>query len=251
MKALLSGGDPASAEADWHPMPACLTAREARRLSPHIRLALSAAEPIAPALPEDAGWVFASSSGEGETLHVILEAIRRPELLIQPIRFQNSVHNAASGQWTIATRRRGPVTSIAAYDDTVGVGLLKALMQVTLEQRAVGLIVFDGALPPPLHEKRPVACSMAMAVALAPAEVATLQDLAVIEGRLGDGSPQLPETACERRFAETGNPVAAAVPLLSAIFGAGGTSGGVEVAPTIRLGVGGARALHVTVEPAA
>ncbi len=248
---VLLGGGHIQAAPNWNPTLACLTAREARRLSPHTRLALSVAEQVAPALPEDAGWVFASSSGEGETLQVILEAISRPDLLIQPLRFQNSVHNAAAGQWTIAARRQGPATSIAAYDETVGVGLLKALMQVALEQRAVGLIMFDGPLPPPLHEKRPVDCAMALAMALAPASTAASGDLAVIEGRLVDEVPEPlepPDNASAGCFAETGNPIAAAVPLLSAIIGAGSAA---ATAHVIRLGVGGSRALHVSVEPVA
>ncbi|MEX0759684.1 MAG: hypothetical protein WD100_08900, partial [Tistlia sp.] len=71
--------------------PACLPPRAARRVSPQIRLALAVAERIAPVLPRDAGWVFASAAGESETLKVILEALREPEMMIQPLRFQNAV----------------------------------------------------------------------------------------------------------------------------------------------------------------
>ncbi|MEM9736385.1 MAG: beta-ketoacyl synthase chain length factor, partial [Pseudomonadota bacterium] len=117
-------GDLAAEVLPTEAAPACLSPRQAKRLSPQIRLALAVAERLGAALPEEAAWVFASSMGEGETLNVILEALRAPDMLIQPTRFQNAVHNAAGGQWTIAAGLRGPVTSIAGYDETVGAGLL-------------------------------------------------------------------------------------------------------------------------------
>ncbi len=152
----------------WKPAPACLPRRQALRLSDSTRLAIMAAEQIADAVPEQAAWVFASSTGESRTLNGILAALSQPEILIQPLRFQNSVHNAAQGQWSIVAHATGPATSIAAYDDSVGAGLLKAMMQAALEKTAVGLVVFDAPFPPPLHEKRRFDLPMAAALALSP-----------------------------------------------------------------------------------
>lgn len=192
--------------------PACLPSRAARRLSPAIRLALSAAEEVGPALPGTAPWVFASSVGEGETLNEILRSLLAPEMLVQPLRFQNAVHNAASGQWTIAKGLRGAVTSIAGHDHTAGAGLLKALMQVRLEETPVGVVIYDAPLPPPLHEKRPFAASLAVALALAPGGTGPR-----ICAEVGPGTPSDPQHSASRLLAATGNPAAAILPLLEAI----------------------------------
>src|SRR3546814_1544843 len=116
----------------------------------------------------EAGWVLASSLGEGETLQVILEALREPDMMIQPLRFQNSVHNAAAGQWSIAAGVTGPITSIAAHDETVGAGFVKAGLQVTLEERSVGLVFYDAPMPEPLNAKRPLGLPLAAGFALSP-----------------------------------------------------------------------------------
>ena len=208
-------GAPIAAVDGWRPSPAGLPPRQARRLSVGIALAIAAAEQIAPVLPRDAPWVFASSVGEGETLAEILAALARPEIMIQPLRFQNAVHNAAQGQWSILAGAEGPATSIAAYDDTVGAGLLKAAMQVLLERRPVGLVVFDAPLPPPLHEKRPLALPMAAALALtadgAGARLGSLE-LSLVH----DEAPTDPrESGAADLLVDSGNPVRFALPLLA------------------------------------
>lgn len=206
----------------FDPVPACLAPRQAKRLSHEIRLALSVAEKIGPVLPADAAWVFASSSGEGGTLNAILEALCEPDMLIQPLRFQNAVHNAASGQWSIAAGLKGPMTSIAAYDETAGAGLLKALMQVCLEERAVGLVVFDAPLPEPLREKRPMQFSLGAGLALLPER--SDATIAAIEAAPASGAPSAARTATGQSLRASGNPAAALVPLLEQLsFGEPGT----------------------------
>ncbi len=223
-------------DAAWAPTPACLAPRAARRLSPQIRLALAAAEQIAPALPGQAGWVFASACGEGETLNAILEALTAAEPMIQPLRFQNAVHNAAAGQWTIAEGLTGPASSIAAYDETAGAGMLKALLQVALEGRPVGLVIYDAPLPAPLDEKRPMGLAFAAALALLPEGGA-----ARLSGRLAPGGPTPAESAVARALMATGNPAAAILPLLERL--ARGEAG------AVRLGLHGAQALELEVAP--
>lgn len=212
LQRLLVNGDSWRAPEDWRPTTTRLSKRDARRLSPQIQLALSVAEQIDAVLPPLAGWVFASSAAEGETLHVILEALCTPELLIQPLRFQNAVHNAAVGQWMIAASRHGPATSIAAYDETFGAGLLKALMQIALEKRPVGLVAFDAPLPPPLDEKRPLGVPLGVGLALSP----TLSErtIAVLGAEPVSASASKPASTAGKALAATGNPAAAAMALL-------------------------------------
>ncbi len=201
------------------PRPSCLPPRAMRRFSPQILLALALAEQIGPALPKDAGWVFASSIGEGETLQVILEALRDPGMLVQPVRFQNSVHNAPSGQWTIAAGLHGPTTSLGAYDETVAAGLLKAAMQVVLEQRSVGLVLYDVPLPVPLDAVHPLGIPVGAAFAMTPQpspDTVAILDLAV------EAAPQSSaHTHLAQSMIASGNPIASILPLLERLAGHG------------------------------
>jgi Beta-ketoacyl synthase, N-terminal domain len=208
-------GAPLDSAQGWRPSPASLPPRQARRLSAGIALAIAAAEQVAPALPRDAAWVFASAVGEGETLRDILSALAQPDIMVQPIKFQNAVHNAAQGQWSILAGAEGPATSIAAYDETVGAGLLKAAMQVLLERRPVGLVMFDAPLPPPLHEKRPLAMPMAASLALTLGGGA-LGSLALSLDH--DAAPTDPcESGAGALLLDSANPVRFALPLLARI----------------------------------
>lgn len=210
-------GAPLEVPAGWRPAPTSLAPRQARRLSAGIALGITAAEQVAPAMSRSAGWVFASAVGEGETLTDILAALARPDIMIQPIRFQNAVHNAAQGQWSIVSGAEGPATSIAAHDQSVGAGLLKATMQVLLEDRPVGLVTFDAPLPPPLHEKRPLSLSMAAALALVPEgteEAAGSLELSLDH----DASPTDPcHSGAADALVRSGNPVRFALPLFARI----------------------------------
>jgi hypothetical protein len=231
-----------SSPAGWSPATASLARRQALRLSNATRLAIMAAEQIGQALPDQAAWVFASSTGESQTLNEILAALSQPEIMIQPLRFQNSVHNAAQGQWSILARATGPATSIAAYDDSVGAGLLKAMMQVAIEETAVGLVVFDAPFPPPLHEKRRFDLPMAAALALSPEpapESICVLDLEVV----ADSAPSgLGGTKAAAGLLDSGNPVRFILPLLERIHR-------LDQRPVV-LGLPGGAGLKITVSEA-
>ena len=193
---------------DWTVTPDCLTPRQSKRLAGTTRLALACAEQIGPSLPQNAGWVFASSIGEGLTLDVILRALSADEILISPMKFQNAVHNAAVGQWTIAKGLQGPSTSIAAFDETAGAGLLKAMLQCALEQRPVGLVIYDWPLPPPLHEKRPIEAPLAVGFAFSPDR--TPNSLGRLDCATDANSPLTQAVSGPGiRLCQTGNPAAA------------------------------------------
>lgn len=221
----------------WMPGPKTLPPRQARRLSIASRLAIAAAEQIAPALPLDAAWIFASATGEGMILNEILTALSQPEILIRPVSFQNAVHNAAQGQWSIAAGARGPMTSIAAYDETAGAALLKAVLQITAEDTPTGVVVFDAPLPEPLHPKRPFAMPMAAALALAPRRTdQTLAELAithVAQSRLTDPAG----SGADPALTGSNNPARFLIPLLGALWQA-------SLEPVV-LGLGGGSALSI------
>ncbi|MBY8974892.1 beta-ketoacyl synthase chain length factor [Rhodobacteraceae bacterium NNCM2] len=224
---------------DWQVKPSCLPPRAMRRFSPQILLALTMAERVAPVLPAEAGWVFASSIGEGETLQIILEALREPGMMVQPFRFQNSVHNAPSGQWTIAAGLHGPTTSIGAYDETVGAGFLKAAMQVVLEARPVGLVFYDVPLPEPLNGVHPIGEPIGAGFALRPEPGA--ETIAVIEVSAATGPSTAAHSTIGRELMATGNPIADVMPLLECLAGGG--------AGDVLIDLHGGGALRLAVRP--
>ena len=225
------------ASEDWQIIPACLSARQAKRLSETTRLALACAEQIGDALTPDAGWVFASSLGEGLTLDVILNALSEDEILISPMKFQNAVHNAAVGQWTIAGNMTGPSTSIAAFDDTAGAGMLKTWLQCTQERIPVGMVAYDWPLPEPLHAKRAMTAPLAIAIAVSPAPTSrSIRRLLCTLERQGLSECS---SAIGCALMDSRNPIVALIPLLECV--ASGNEGSVS------LGLSGGSTLAIEV----
>jgi hypothetical protein len=135
-----------------------LAAAERRRTGMPVKLALAAGLEAFGAAGRDAAevaTVFASSGGDCDNVHLVCEALAAPERLVSPTRFHNSVHNAAAGYWSIATRSRAPSTSLCCYDASTAAGLLDAVSQIAVDSHPVALIVYDHPYPEPLNAVRP------------------------------------------------------------------------------------------------
>ena len=102
------------------------------------------------------------------TCHAMCEALARPERLLSPTRFTNSVHNAPAGYWHIAAQSRRASTSLAAYDASVCAGLLEAAAQCCSSRQPVLLVACDMPYPAPLHALRPLPDVFACALLLVP-----------------------------------------------------------------------------------
>ena len=202
---------------DWKATPVSISKRLYRRFSQQTLLAISTAEKISPAVADNAAWVFGSAFGEGETLQVILEALRAPNMAIRPTRFQNSVHNAASGQWTIAQGIKNAATSICAGDCTAGASLLKAVLQAQLEQRDVGLVLFDAPLPYPLDRSHPVSVPVGVGLALSPHK--GQQSIAALEIDLGDSAVSASCSPLVDAAQIIANPMFSVLPLVERLIG--------------------------------
>lgn len=151
--------------------PEILSARERRRTSPVVRLALGVAEAArrdSGIAAQDLAVTFASSIGDGGILSAILETLATDEKLVSPTHFHNSVHNAAAGYWGIGQHSQRPTTSLAAGDFTAAAALTKSLMQCATDDGPVLMAAFDCPLPPPMDVARPIAASLGIAMVLAP-----------------------------------------------------------------------------------
>lgn len=151
------------------PMPEILPANERRRASASVRLALSVAQEAAAmsAIPASAfATVFTSSDGDPAILDQLCETLAQSPREMSPIRFHNSVHNAAAGYWSIATGSRLPATSVCAFDGSFAAGLIEAGVQVGEERTPVLLVAADLEIPPLLYPLRPIDTAFAVALAL-------------------------------------------------------------------------------------
>ena len=132
--------------------------------------------------------IFTSSGGDGQNLVEICQDLAAGERQLSPTRFHNSVHNAASGYWGIATGATAAANALCAFDASFAAGLLESLTQLAAEQRTVLLVAYDAPNPPPLFAARPILDAFAVAFVLAPTQKPAT--LARLEVRLSDAAAE-------------------------------------------------------------
>jgi hypothetical protein len=192
---------------------------ERRRMTDTVKLALAIggeAVTLAGRAAKDLPSVFTSSGGDGATITSILEILASAQRDVSPTRFHNSVHNAPSGYWSIATQSRESTTSLCAFDDSFGAGLLEAAALAITDGRPVLLISYDMPYPATLNAVRPIGSIFGTALVLAP-EPGT-RSLATLT--LSFGPSEAAETTLSAASLEelrANNPSARALPLLIAI----------------------------------
>ena len=174
---VLAGVTPYAPRATVLPIPAALPAAERRRTGAVVRLALAIgfeASSRAGANPAELPTVFSSSGGDGSNCHEICQTLATGDRQLSPTRFHNSVHNAASGYWSIAVGATPASNVLCAYDATFGAALLEALTQVVVDRVPVLLVAYDSGYPEPLHGVRPIPDAFGVAMVLAPVSAAGL-----------------------------------------------------------------------------
>ena len=153
------------------PAPEALPAAERRRAGTTIKLAFAVGFEAIRQAGADASTlrsVFTSSGGDCDNCHAILETLASADRAVSPTRFHNSVHNAPSGYWSIATACRATTTSLCAYDGSFSAGLLEAASQVHSAQEPCLLLAYDTPYPGPLGAPRGIHQPFGLALLLAP-----------------------------------------------------------------------------------
>jgi hypothetical protein len=143
------------ADAPTRPSPQLLAPNERRRAPESVAVALEVALAACQAAGRDPATlpsVFASTHGDLAITDYICSTLATDPAGLSPIRFHNSVHNAAAGYWTIGNGCTEPATAISAYDASFAQGLLEALAQVHAGAPAVLLVAYDTAATGPLQE---------------------------------------------------------------------------------------------------
>jgi hypothetical protein len=242
-RSILAGAAPFIATSVALPAPSVLPAAERRRAVPTVKLALAVGTEAlqqAGLQAADIATVFSSSGGDGETIDAILRVLATAEREVSPTRFHNSVHNAPSGYWTIATGSREPSTSLCAHDGSFAAGLLDAAVQATVDRRPVALIAYDLSYPAPLSTARLIDSVFCVSLVLRPASDGGALASLRIRTRHDNGAPTvLAEPTLEE--IRTGNPTARSLTLLAALAGASPT--------TVRIPSTPGMLLEITVAP--
>lgn len=232
-----------SGEAAWVnaptllPPPQLLPPAERRRTGTIIKLTLGAgleATRRAGVNAAELAAVFSSSGGDGANCHEICQVLAGADRQLSPTRFHNSVHNAASGYWGIATGATPAANALCAYDASFAAGLLEALAQVVIERIPVLLIAYDAGYPEPIRAARPIPDAFAVALVLSPS--GRPDCLAQIEAHLSDAPADTLEQP-DLEALRTAIPAARSLPLLQCLARRRTGAVVLDYLPPVQLGV--------------
>ncbi len=218
MRSVLAGETAFAPEPVALPSPAVLPPAERRRSPGTARVAVQVAAEacaMAGANPALLPSVFASSHGDTEITDYMCRELAA-DAPVSPTKFHNSVHNAASGYWTIAVGCTQSANAVSAGDDSFGSGLLEAAVQVVSESRPILFVAYDLAAPVPLATVCPVRITFGVALVLSP--VASARSVACL--RFAPETSTVPPGSAVPPTLEpllNGNPAARALPLLSCL----------------------------------
>lgn len=181
-----------------------------RRASQATRMAFSAASQACRAAhraPAGLPAVFASVGGEIQTTDQLCIELAKPDGIVSPSAFHNSVQNTAAGYWSIAHGCAEPASALAAGHGTFAMGLLEAWCQLSCHGGELLLVCYDEAWPaylaPPIGEPA-FACALVLAAG-------GLEDCVAQIGRPCTGAAAFP---AEWAALAARMPALAAIPLL-------------------------------------
>ncbi len=200
------------------PSPELLAPAERRRAPDTVALALE----VAALAVREAGLpaaelpcIFTSAHGDLAVSDYMCATLAAQPGLISPIKFHNSVHNAAAGYWTIGTACMAASTAVTAFEYSFAAGLLEALTQCRADARPVLLVAFDVQSVGPLATVTTSAGLLAAALVIAPAR--SDRSVAAFAASLVGGTSARPPLRSEAARSLAGNAMADALPFLESL----------------------------------
>lgn len=170
-RAVIRGERPAPEEAALRPTPTLLAPTERRRAPDTVAIALEVASQACAAAgrePAALPSVFASTHGDLAISDYMCATLAASPTLLSPVKFHNSVHNAAAGYWSIGVGSYAPYTALSAFESTFAAGLLEAVTQVVCDGQPVLYVAFDIDAKGPLSSMAPSRGLLGAALVLAP-----------------------------------------------------------------------------------
>jgi hypothetical protein len=199
------------------PSPGLLPPTERRRAPDTVAIALEVGVRACESAgidPKAVASVFASTHGDLAISDYMSETLVRTPTLVSPVRFHNSVHNAAAGYWSIGTGGMQPYTALTAWTDTFGEGLLEALVQADCSGQPVLLVAYDIEARGPLASVQPSRGIVGAGVVVSPSP--GVSTIAKVQWNTARGTER---TAPHARNAElmAGNAMAACLPFAETV----------------------------------
>lgn len=167
--------------------------------------------------PKSCATVYGSALGEFETMVVLLDTIFRGDGQLSPMRFKNSVHNAASGLGSIGQGNAGFSTALAAGRRSFEASMLEGLVLASETGGDVVVSVADDALPEPFAS---LGTAGGLGVGLALRCEAPAESILGTVVALARGERTVPVTMFRGRSMATyaNNPTLSALPLVEALL---------------------------------
>jgi 3-oxoacyl-(acyl-carrier-protein) synthase len=96
--------------------PELIPPRERRRAPMAVKMAIEVMDQacrMAAVEPSEVASVFASGMGDMQITDYMCRTLATAPRAVSPTKFHNSVHNAATGYWSIATHSHSPANAIS------------------------------------------------------------------------------------------------------------------------------------------
>ncbi|MEJ8845541.1 beta-ketoacyl synthase chain length factor [Variovorax rhizosphaerae] len=218
------------------PSPQILAPAERRRAPDTVALALEVASAAVTASgrnAKDLPCVFASAHGDLGINDYMCGTLATDPSVLSPIKFHNSVHNAAVGYWTIGTGCMASSNSLSAFETSFAAGLLEAATQCAADQQAILLVGYDVPAVGPLKSVITSAGLMAAAFVVSP--VRTERTVASLDWALEPGPSQTPALHSSAANKVHTDSIADALPVFEELARASGTPLRLPLAPTMSL----------------
>jgi hypothetical protein len=238
------------------PLAARLAPNERRRAPDGVRVALEVAEAAVAMSGLEAAalaYVFTSAHGDLGVVDALCGTLAQDPLLLSPTRFHHSVHNAASGYWSMASGSRAPGTAVAGYTASFASGWLEAATLAATDERPVLLVGFDTDARGPLRSVNGSRGLLGVALVLAPPGLAPEASPTTpaapglcVHWRLHPKGPAATPPASAAAQALADNAMADALPLMEALAAA--MQGQARVSRSVHCTLGEALSLELRVE---
>jgi hypothetical protein len=199
--------------------PQVIAAKERRRAPKSVKMAVEVMHQacrMAVLEPTGIATVFASAIGDMNITDYMCRTLASAPRTISPTRFHNSVHNAATGYWSIATQSHAAANAVSGFSSSVWIAILDGAIQAVEEQIPVLVVAQELAAPPPLDAIYNMVQPFAMALLLTPVGTCP-KPLASMRLGVSAGVVESPPQAQVAGCDWSGNFAARSLPLLEAI----------------------------------
>ena len=156
--------------------PELIPPKERRRAPQAVKMAIEVMDQacqMAGVDPSGVATVFASGMGDMQITDYMCRTLASTPRLVSPTRFHNSVHNASTGYWSIATGSHAPANAVSGYSHSVAIAILEAAVQASEENIPVLVVVEELAAPQPFKSVCDAELAFAAALLLSPSVAAS------------------------------------------------------------------------------